>query len=253
MMSSGMSAADVAVLTGNAGNSRGCNDGFGWGGEGILWIIVLFALFGWGGFGGGWGGNGGGGFNTPAGSGTVTRAELFEGFNNQGVNSALTGLRDGQFGIEQTLCNGFAGVNSSITNLGYQLQDCCCQTQRAVDGVNYNMAMQTNALQNTMNQNANALQSQLCNGFRDVIDAQNAGTQRIVDLITQDKIQSLQTELQSAQLQLSNANQTTNIVNALRPTPVPSYPVLSPYTSIVSPTGFAFGNGCGCNTCGCGC
>lgn len=247
MMSSGMSAADVAVLTGNAGNSRGCNDGFGWGGEGILWIIVLFALFGgWGnGFGGGWGGNGGGGFNTPAGSGTVTRAELFEGFNNQGVNSALTGLRDGQFGIEQTLCNGFAGVNSNISNLGYQLQDCCCQTQRAVDGVNYNMAMQTNALQNTMNQNANALQSQLCNGFRDVIDAQNAGTQRIVDLITQDKIQSLQTELQSAQLQLSNQAQTNNIINALRPTAVPAYLTCSPYQSMM---GYS---GCGCNPCGC--
>lgn len=38
MMSSGMSAADVAVLTGNAGNSRGCNDGFGgegWDGFGL--------------------------------------------------------------------------------------------------------------------------------------------------------------------------------------------------------------------------
>lgn len=132
MMSSGMSAADVAVLTGNAGNSRGCNDGFGWGGEGILWIIVLFALFGWGGFGGGWGGNGGGGFNTPAGSGTVTRAELFEGFNNQGVNSALTGLRDGQFGIEQTLCNGFAGINSAIANLGYQTQQCLNRFAKAI-------------------------------------------------------------------------------------------------------------------------
>lgn len=50
-----------------------------------------------------------------------------------------------------------------------------------------------------------------------MIDAQNAGTQRIIDTITQDKIQSLQTELQSAQLQLSNAAQTTNIINALRP------------------------------------
>ena len=55
------------------------------------------------------------------------------------------------------------------------------------------MAAQTNILQNTVN-----------NGFRDVIEAQNAGTQRIIDLFTQDKIQSLQTELQSAQLQLSN-------------------------------------------------
>ena len=101
---------------------------------------------------------------------------------------------------------------------------------------------QTNILQNTVN-----------NGFRDAIEAQNAGTQRIIDTITQDKIQSLQTELQSAQLQLSNQAQTTNIINALRPTPTPSYPVMSPYTSIINPTGFTFGvNGCGCNT-GCGC
>ena len=246
----GFSAADVAVLTGNA-NNRGCNDGFGWGGEGILWIIVLFALFGWGGFGGGWGGNSGG-FNTPSANGALTRAEMFEGFQGQNMTSALNGIRDGQFSIENALCNGFAGSNSNISNLGYQLQDCCCQTQRAVDGVNYNMATQTNALQNTMNQNANALQSQLCNGFRDVIDAQNAGTQRIVDLITTDKIQSLQTELQSAQLQLANASQTNNIINALRPTPVPSYPVLSPYTSVINPTGITFGgNGCGCGTYGC--
>lgn len=115
--------------------------------------------------------------------------------------------------------------------------------------MNYNLAAQTNILQNTVNNNGTAIQQALNSGFRDVIDAQNAGTQRIVDLFTQDKIQSLQTELQSAQLQLSNAAQTNNIVNALRPTPVPSYPVLSPYTSIINPTGFTFGvsgNSCGC-------
>lgn len=242
MESTGLSASDVAVLTGNA-NNRGCNDGFGWGGEGILWIIVLFALFGWGGFGGGWGGNGGG-FNSPAGSGTVTRAELFEGFNNQGVNSALTGIRDGQFGIEQSLCNGFNGVQQGFNSIATQMANCCCDLKQGQGEISYNIAMQTNALQNTMNQNANALQSQLCNGFRDVIDAQNAGTQRIVDLITQDKISSLQTELQSAQLQLANANQTTNIVNALRsPAPIPAYTVPNPYAY----------TGCGCGTCGCGC
>ena len=123
------------------------------------------------------------------------------------------------------------------------MHQCCGDTREAIAGVNYNMAAQTNILQNTVN-----------NGFRDVIDAQNAGTQRIIDLFTQDKIQSLQTELQSAQLQLSNNAQTNSILNALRPTPVPSYPVMSPYTSIVNPTGFSFGAGCGYggNT-GCGC
>ena len=239
-MTDGLTASDVAVLTGNNGRN---NDG--WGGDGCWWIILflIFGMFGWGGYGNGWGGNGGA--NSPAFQGYATRADIDAALSTQGIESGIQN-------ISTQLCNGFAGVNSNISNLGYQLQDCCCQTQRAVDGVNYNLAAQTNILQNTVNNNGNAIQQALCSGFRDVFDAQNAGTQRIVDLFTQDKIQSLQTELQSAQLQLSNAAQTTNIVNALRPTPVPSYPVMSPYTSIINPTGFTFGvNGCGCNTCGC--
>ena len=250
MMNSGYSLSDIAAATGN-GAGRNCNDsGFGWGGEWLLWIIVIFALFGgWGNGFGGFGGNGGG-FNSPAGQGFATRTDIDAALSTQAIENGING-------IGTQLCNGFAGVNSNISNLGYQLQQCCCDTQRAVDGVNYNLAAQTNILQNTVNNNGNAIQQALNTGFRDVIDAQNAGTQRIVDMITQDKIQSLQTDLQSAQLQLSNAAQTNNIVNALRPTPVPSYPVMSPYTSIINPTGFTFGvnNGCGCgyNACGCGC
>lgn len=244
MMNSGLSASDVAVLSGTA--NRGCNDGFGYGADWIIWLIVIAAIFGngfgWGGFGGGYGN---GGINSPAGQGALTRADVDAALSTQGMESGITG-------IGTQLCNGFAGVNSAIANLGYQTQQCCCDTRAAIADVNYNLAAQTNILQNTVNNNGNAIQQALNTGFRDVIDAQNAGTQRIVDLITQDKIQSLQTELQSAQLQLSNAAQTNNIVNALRPTPVPSYPVMSPYTSIINPTGFTFGysGGCGCNACG---
>ena len=229
-MTDGLTASDVAVLTGNTRN----NDGFG--GDGCWWIILflLFGMFGWGGYGFG-GGYGGGGTNTPGFQGFATRSDIDAALATQGIESGITG-------IGTQLCNGFAGVNSAIANLGYQNQQCCCDLKQAIGDVNYNMAAQTNILQNTVN-----------NGFRDVIEAQNAGTQRIIDTITQDKIQSLQTELQSAQLQLSNQAQTTNIINALRPTPTPSYPVMSPYTSIINPTGFTFGvNGCGCNT-GCGC
>ena len=228
-MTDGLTASDVAVLTGNTRN----NDGFG--GDGCWWIILflLFGMFGWGGYGFG-GGYGGGGFNSPAGQGFATRSDIDAALATQGIESGITG-------IGTQLCNGFAGVNSAIANLGYQNQQCCCDLKQAIGDVNYNMAAQTNILQNTVN-----------NGFRDVIEAQNAGTQRIIDTITQDKIQSLQTELQSAQLQLSNNAQTERIVNTLRPPVVPSYPVMSPYTSIINPTGFTFGNGCGCNT-GYGC
>lgn len=240
-----MSPADMAAVMGT--NNRG-NDAFGgYGADMIIWLIVIAAIFN-GGFGfGGWGGNGG--FNSPAGQGFATRTDIDAALSTQGIESGITG-------IGTQLCNGFNGVNSNIANLAAQMASCCCDLKQGQGEISYNMAAQTNILQNTVNNNGNAIQQALNSGFRDVIDAQNAGTQRIVDLFTQDKIQSLQTELQSAQLQLSNAAQTNNIVNALRPTPVPAYLTCSPYQTIVNPTGFAFGvsgNGCGYNACGCGC
>ena len=240
-----MSPADMAAVMGT--NNRGNNDGFGYASDWIIWLIVIAAIFGNGWGFGGFGGNGG--TNTPGFQGFATRSDIDAALSTQGIENGITG-------ISSELCSGFSGVNANIANLGYQLQQCCCDNRAGIADVNYNLAAQTNILQNTVNNNGNAIQQALNSGFRDVIDAQNAGTQRIVDLFTQDKIQSLQTELQSAQLQLSNAAQTNNIVNALRPTPVPAYPVLSPYTSIVNPTGFTFGvsgNGCGYNACGCGC
>lgn len=127
MMNSGLSASDVAVLTGNAGNSRGCNDGAygGWGAEWFLWIIVIFALFGgWGNGFGGWGGNGGG-INTPGFQGFATRSDIDAALSTQGIESGITG-------IGTQLCNGFAGVNYAIANLGYQTQQCLNRFAKAI-------------------------------------------------------------------------------------------------------------------------
>ena len=223
-MDTNYSLADIAAATGGNRSNDGIGDGNGW------WLILFLLICGWGGygFGGGVGGYGGGGFNSPAGQGFATRSDIDTALSTQGIESGIQN-------ISTQLCNGF-------NTLGSQMANCCCDLKQGQGEINYNMAAQTNILQNTVN-----------NGFRDVIENQTAGVQRIIDTITQDKIQSLQTELQSAQLQLSNQAQTTNIINALRPTPTPSYPVMSPYTSIINPTGFTFGvNGCGCNT-GCGC
>lgn len=223
-MDTNYSLADIAAATGGNRSNDGFGDGNGW------WLILFLLICGWGGygFGGGFGGYGGGGFNSPAGQGFATRTDIDAALATKGIENGIQN-------ISTQLCNGF-------NTLGSQMANCCCDLKQGQGEINYNMAAQTNILQNTVN-----------NGFRDVIENQTAGVQRIIDTITQDKIQSLQTELQSAQLQLSNQAQTTNIINALRPTPTPSYPVMSPYTSIISPTGFTFGvNGCGCNT-GCGC
>ena len=223
-MDTNYSLADIAAATGGNRNNDGFGDGNGW------WLILFLLICGWGGygFGGGFGGYGGGGFNSPAGQGFATRSDIDAALSTQGIESGIQN-------ISTQLCNGF-------NTLGSQMANCCCDLKQGQGEINYNMAAQTNILQNTVN-----------NGFRDVIENQTAGVQRIIDTITQDKIQSLQTELQSAQLQLSNAAQTNNIINALRPTPTPSYPVMSPYTSIINPTGFTFGAGnCACNV-GCGC
>lgn len=209
MMNSGMSPADIAVLSG-----ANKNDGFGMGEcGGIIWIFLLLILFG--------GGNGFGGLGGANANGALTRAELFEGFNNQGVNDGITQLRNGQFGLEQTLCSNFASVNQNINTLGYQMQQCCCETNRSIDAVRYESKSNT------------------C----DIVNAIHADGEATRALINANTMQELRDQLQAAQLQLGNLGQTQTLISQLRPFPVPAYPVQSPYVG-------AYGN-CGCNPCGC--
>lgn len=83
------------------------------------WIIILllFGLFGGNGF--GFGGFGGYGGSREA---VATQADLAAGFNNSAVLSNLNDIILGQAGIQQTLCQGFGGINTAIGNLGYNVQ-----------------------------------------------------------------------------------------------------------------------------------
>lgn len=231
---------------------QGGNGGFGgWGGDWASWIILflIFGMFGWGGYGGGWGGNSGNGLGSPSGQGWATRADINEGF-------ALNGLQTGQSGILSAVTNGFHGVDNAICNLGYQLQDCCCQTQRAVDGVNYNLSTQGAATQAAIQGVRYDMATQACdtrntikNSTRDIIDNQNANSRAILDFLTQDKIATLTAENQSLKFQASQAAQnafftanqeaqTAELIRRISPMPVPAYQVPNPYA------------GCGCNPCG---
>ena len=231
---------------------QGGNGGFGgWGGDWASWIILflIFGMFGWGGYGGGWGGNSGNGLDSPSGQGWATRADINEGF-------ALNGLQTGQSGILSAVTNGFHGVDNAICNLGYQLQDCCCQTQRAVDGVNYNLSTQGAATQAAIQGVRYDMATQACdtrntiqNSTRDIIDNQNANSRAILDFLTQDKIATLTAENQSLKFQASQAAQnafftanqeaqTAELIRRINPMPVPAYQVPNPYA------------GCGCNPCG---
>lgn len=138
-----------------------------------------------------------------------------------------TNMLQGFNGVDKSLCSGFNSVNSAVNNLGYQLQNCCCSTQKEI------IESRNQAYRNTC----------------DIINAGNANTQRIIDHLTQNEIQSLRTELQSAQLQLSNNAQTQALVNQLRPCPIPAYLSCSPYQNF-GPygNGTGYNSGCGCNS-----
>lgn len=271
MDGAGLSVADAIALEGrNNCCNDGCSNGL-FGGDGAIWVLFLLFLL----AGGNWGNNGWGGNNGANGSGFqgwATRADINDGFALNNLQSGITGIQQGicdsTYALNNTvqngfsnaqlqLCNGFNGVQSQISNLGYQLQDCCCQTQRAVDGVSYNMAAQTNILQNTIN-----------NSTRDILENNNNNTRQILDFLTNDKIQTLQNENQSLRLAASQANQNAvlqaamdaNTAEIIRRTgndcPVPAYVVPNPNCCYGNPIGVgyvgygygAYNSGCGCNS-----
>lgn len=238
----GLSASDVALLTGN-------NNGFGGNGDNAWWII-LFLIFGLGrnGF-GGYGGGSGAADNYVLATDFATIERKLDGVNS-GICDATFALNNtmtnGFANVQQTLCQGFSGVNQAISNsafnterglwnLSSQFADCCCQTQRAIDGVNYNMAMNTNGIQQT-----------LCSTTRDLIENQNANYRALHDEIVANRMEdknaqiaAQQNEINALRLAASQAKQNSYLVNELRPCPVPAYITCNPYQSY--------------NQCGCGC
>lgn len=235
MTESGYSLSDIAAVSGR-------NDGmFGGNGDWGAWIIffLLFGLFGRGGF---------GGFGGGCGESCATQADVRAAVDQQTLISKIDqqtyGMADSFTALNNTLNSNFRGIDNAICTLGYQNQQgfnslssqlamCCCDIERGIDGVNYNMAKNTCDLQNTMNNNT-----------RDIIDNQNCNTRSILDFLVNDKIATLQAENQNLKLQASQAAQNAYLVNELRPCPVPAYITCNPFAA-----SFGFNNGCGC---GCG-
>lgn len=182
------------------------NNGSSWGGDGI-WAILLLALLG---FGRGYGNGGSNEFVGYELGKVATQADIASGFNNSAV---LANQNDAKLQI----ANGFAGVDNAVCTLGYNMQqgfnmvnqsisDCCCRTQASIADLKYANEKQT----------------------YDIIHAINAGNQRLVDIYTNDKIDTLNRKLAIAEGQISQYAQTNAIVSALKPQPVPSYSVPNP-------------------------
>ncbi len=223
-----LSAADVAAVTGNNGNG-------GWGGFGGDWLIAIVILFlfpmmfGGGMWGGGmFGGMGGwanGGMMAAA-NGALTRADLCSEFNFNGLENAVRGVTHGLYdgfyamqnsinGLGMNVMQGFsqaelsrtnqqAALMQQLCNLGYQQKDCCCETQRSIDGVKFTIAQEDCATRNLMQSNT-----------RDLIENQNANARAILDALTAQRMEAKDQRIAEqaqtiAQLQLSASQSAQN-------------------------------------------
>ena len=241
------------VMYGNGGFGNG---GF-FGGEGI-WAILLFAMI----FGnGGWGNNGGGFFgsrgfddgyawlsngqkeimqNTNNGFDTLHLSNQLEG-NRDAINNLSTQLCNSTYSINDSIKDGFYGLNTSFLN-------CCCENKLGIAD-----------LKATVISENCADREALSNGIRDIIASQVAGTQRVLDQLCQDKIDSknekidelnrqiLMKDLQASQIAQNAfisqgfANEVDALYNRLSNCPVPSTPVYGR-----TPIFTCNNNGCGC-------
>lgn len=234
MMENGMTPADLAAVTGRNNNGDGM-----FGGNGAWWIIILF-LFVFCGWGGGWGGNARGGQGTAM-DGYVLTSD-FANIERK-IDSVNNGLCNGFYqqaqltnGVQMQMANGFGQAELSRSNqqaalmqmlygMSSQMAECCCKTQTAIQGVNYNMANQACEIRNTMQ-----------NGTRDIIENQNANARAVLDALTaqrieakDEKIAAQNQQIFGLQLAASQAAQNQYLVQTLRPGPIPAYTVPNPY------------------------
>ena len=184
-------------------------DGMGFGGGGFIWAFLIFALLmGNGGF--GFGGNNG---NQNA---NAIQADVNRGFDNQNLQAqtrdilsavtsgtaeqiaastanatnAINAIKDGN----ASLIREFGTVETALTALSGKMQDCCCQNKMLIAetgaGINANIAQSRyDAAMNTAAINATT----------------TAQTQKILDAMAQNKIETLQGRVNQLELQNSLA------------------------------------------------
>lgn len=245
-----LSAADIAAVTGN-------NGGFGFGNDGAWWILILF-LFAF--MGGGWGNSWGGG-NVGAVPYMVQQNDFQRGFDQQQIMSGISGINsaiaNSSANAEVSRCNLQANVLQALNNnqnantaamnsIALGLQGYANASQAGIADIKYTVATEA----------CNDRQS-VSDGIRDIIAAQNANTQAIINSqnsgfqalegkLCQLELDSYKQQLQAsnaenvalrtaqaqdartAQILADNAAQTANLIRTLNPTPIPAYTVQNP-------------------------
>lgn len=304
----------------------GGNGGFGDMNNGGWWILLLFILLGgnnWNnGYGGGFGGGNNQDFPWLINGQHAINNNVNDGFRDAQLHNSVTSVRDGinslstqlcgccgdvqmglagvnqgiasaAAGIQNSLCNGFAGTTAAITaaqngvtqqlynneiaslnrsfaeqtansqgfnGLTSQLAQCCCDNRLA-----------TCQTQNIVQNEGNATRFADANNTRDIIEAQNRGTQAILDKLCALELDGVKGQLaqaqrenvalqnavnmanmqasqveQTAQIRAAQATTANQLVNELRSCPIPSQPVYGNQPIFTCPQNAYNNNGCGC-------
>lgn len=185
--------------------------------------------------------------------------------NKEAIMSLSNTLNCDVKSIENALCSIHGAVDKVAGEVGFSaervinavqagdcaitkaISDCCCTTQRSIDSVNLNITKmgyenqlancnQTNTLQNAITSGFNALISDNASKFNILGTKIDAQTQIINDKFCQlemremqNKIDVLRDEKNALQSSALLQQQTQNIVNQVRPCPVPAYLTCNPY------------------------
>ena len=291
-----MALTDEGMNTTMLVSPTGKNGGFGnaFGGDGSLWwILILFLLIG----NNGWGGFGGYGNYGMIGSEMypwMNQANLTSnGFQNQMLNDNVTSIRDGISGlstqlcgccadVQQSLCNGFSGVNATV-NAGFANAETSANARQMANmqqafasqtAITAGMNTLAQGLQNSSYENRTGIadlkytvasencadRAALADGLRDVITNQSMNTQRILDQLCNDKIDAKNEKIADLERQLTMANlsasqtaqnafiaqgfsnEVDQLYNRLSSCPIPSTPVFG-RTQIFTCNN---NSGCGC-------
>jgi hypothetical protein len=216
------------------GYGGGNQGGFGWGGDSLLWVILILCL------GGGWGGFGGFGMGgAMMGMGMMGMDYLYpwlnnskninDGFRDQMLNTQVNGIQNAVtsgFGdIQTALCGGFAGTTAAIngaqnsiaqqlyTNQISDLERSFAAQTASTSGMNAIQSQLANCccenraatadLKYTVATEACADRAAIASALRDVIDATQNQTQTILDKMCQQEIDNLKAQNLALQNQVN--------------------------------------------------
>lgn len=228
---------------------NGYGNGFGYGGDGLFWIIILFLFAG---MNGGWGnGFGNNGSVLPFMMNQSGQSEVQRVVDQQSVMTGISALSaaqaNGFANAEISRCNGLYNLTSQLNTIAMNQQNCCCENRAAVADLKYTMAQEAAATRANTDAKVQNVMDKLCqlemDGIKQNYENRIANMQNTIDSLRTMNSNARFDASQNAQTAAIQAGQRTlanEIEQYVLPTPRPAYVVQNP-------------NCCAQQTFGCGC